>query len=81
MGVCSEVPLVQTSFLWMAMHGHIKLLLLRSCWKKRRYHSNGLASVLPRFKSHRTCVRCFGETYCIPLTSSGEHPTTQTDAD
>ncbi|GFU78720.1 transposable element Tcb2 transposase [Trichonephila clavipes] len=28
------------------------------------YHSNGLASVLPRFKSHPTCVGCFGETYC-----------------
>ncbi|GFX20642.1 hypothetical protein TNCV_4269741 [Trichonephila clavipes] len=23
----------------------------------------------------------FGETYCSTLTSSGEHPTTQTDAD
>ncbi|GFX24886.1 hypothetical protein TNCV_3451561 [Trichonephila clavipes] len=27
------------------------------------------------------CVGCFGETYCSTLTSSGEHPTTQTDAD
>ncbi|GFX49631.1 hypothetical protein TNCV_4902731 [Trichonephila clavipes] len=24
---------------------------------------------------------CFGETYCSTVTSSGEHPTTQTDAD
>ncbi|GFT80526.1 transposable element Tcb2 transposase [Trichonephila clavipes] len=23
----------QTSFLWMTMHGHIRLLLLRGCWK------------------------------------------------
>ncbi|GFT35353.1 transposable element Tcb2 transposase [Trichonephila clavipes] len=45
------------------------------------YHSNGLASVLPRFKSHLTCVGCFGETYCSTLASSGEHATTQTDAD
>ncbi|GFU55971.1 transposable element Tcb2 transposase [Trichonephila clavipes] len=33
MCVCSEVPLAQTSFLWNTMHGHIRLLLLRSCWK------------------------------------------------
>ncbi|GFW59511.1 hypothetical protein TNCV_3221651 [Trichonephila clavipes] len=26
-------------------------------------------------------VECFGETYCSTLTSSGEHPTTQKDAD
>ncbi|GFW88440.1 hypothetical protein TNCV_3552101 [Trichonephila clavipes] len=43
--------------------------------------TNGLASVLPRFKSHRTCVGCFGETNCSTLTSSGEHTTAQTDAD
>ncbi|GFV19891.1 hypothetical protein TNCV_481171 [Trichonephila clavipes] len=33
MCVCSEVPLALTSFLWMTMHGHIRLLLLKSCWK------------------------------------------------
>ncbi|GFY67344.1 transposable element Tcb2 transposase [Trichonephila inaurata madagascariensis] len=33
MCVFSEVPLAQTSFLWMTMHGHIALLLLRSFWK------------------------------------------------
>ncbi|GFX87320.1 transposable element Tcb2 transposase [Trichonephila clavipes] len=27
MCVCSEVPLAQTPFLWMTMHGHIVLLL------------------------------------------------------
>ncbi|GFS99475.1 hypothetical protein TNCV_4534441 [Trichonephila clavipes] len=36
--------------------------------------------MLRRFKSHRTCVGCFGETYCSTLTSSREHLTTQTDA-
>ncbi|GFY34174.1 transposable element Tcb2 transposase [Trichonephila clavipes] len=45
---------VTTSFSWMTMHGHIG-----PCFRYRRYHSNGLASVLPRFKSHRTCVECF----------------------
>ncbi|GFV56340.1 transposable element Tcb2 transposase [Trichonephila clavipes] len=35
----------------------------------------------PDFKSHRTCVGCFGERYCSTLISSGEHSTTQTDAD
>ncbi|GFY27004.1 transposable element Tcb2 transposase [Trichonephila clavipes] len=33
MCICSEVPLAQTSFLWMTIHGHIGLLLLKSCWK------------------------------------------------
>ncbi|GFT91547.1 transposable element Tcb2 transposase [Trichonephila clavipes] len=33
MCICSEGLLAQTSFLWMTMHGHIGLLLLRSCWK------------------------------------------------
>ncbi|GFV90290.1 transposable element Tcb2 transposase [Trichonephila clavipes] len=31
--------------------------------------------LLPRFKSQRTCVGCFGKTYCSTLTSSGEHLT------
>ncbi|GFW19990.1 hypothetical protein TNCV_866961 [Trichonephila clavipes] len=35
----------------------------------------------PDLNSIRTCVGCFGVTYCSTLTSSGEHPTTQTDAD
>jgi hypothetical protein len=43
--------------------------------------SKDITSVIPRFKSYRTCVGCFGETHCSTLTSSGEHPTTQTDAD
>ncbi|GFT42412.1 transposable element Tcb2 transposase [Trichonephila clavipes] len=35
----------------------------------------------PDLNSYRTCVECFGETYCSLLTSSGEHPTTETHAD
>ncbi|GFT19710.1 hypothetical protein TNCV_1594321 [Trichonephila clavipes] len=46
-----------------------------SVFKTRR-----LASIIPSYKSHRTCVGCFGETYCSTLTSSREHLTTQTDA-
>ncbi|GFT26737.1 transposable element Tcb2 transposase [Trichonephila clavipes] len=33
MCVCSEMPMAQTSFLWMTMRSHIGVLLLRSCWK------------------------------------------------
>ncbi|GFY24614.1 hypothetical protein TNCV_1016601 [Trichonephila clavipes] len=73
MCVCSEVPLAQTSFLWMTMHGHIGLLLLRSCWKVKM-SLEWIASVLPRLKYHRTCVGCFGETYCRSSGSSLHHP-------
>ncbi|GFX92519.1 hypothetical protein TNCV_710241 [Trichonephila clavipes] len=64
----------------MTMHGHIGLLLLRSCWKVK-ISLEWIGQRTPRFKSHRTCVGCFGETYCSTLTSSGEHSTTQTDDD
>ncbi|GFV92761.1 transposable element Tcb2 transposase [Trichonephila clavipes] len=56
---------------------HFGLLLLRSCWKEKI----SLEWIGQRITSHRTCVGCFGETYCSTFTSSGEHPTTQTDAD
>lgn len=46
---------------------------------ERGYQQNGLASRFLSFKSHRTCVGCFGEPPSGVIQSSGELQTTETD--
>ncbi|GFX18470.1 hypothetical protein TNCV_3370431 [Trichonephila clavipes] len=57
----------------MTVHCHIRLLFFKSYWKEKISIECELARVLSCFRSHKTCVGCFGETPCAPITSSGEH--------
>ncbi|GFT05786.1 hypothetical protein TNCV_3925771 [Trichonephila clavipes] len=77
MCVCFKVLLDQTTFLWMTMHGHNGLLTFSSYLKMKL----SLEGNIQHLNLTEHVWDAFGRPFCGTTTSSGEHLTTETDAD